>query len=201
MNKFATWLSILSLVLIGLLYYFHFTHVDFAKFRFITRPADTSSKGNSFRMAYFEMDSVDQNYEYAKFIRENLRKKEEQLNMQLLEMKKGYQKQWDEWKKKRGPVLSQADNDAMNSQYQGMLQEYNNKQKELQDEYESEKYKMYTDAHKKITEYLKEFNRDKGYNYIIADQINVFYYKDSLFNITQELVKGLNSKYEQEKKK
>jgi len=89
----------------------------------------------------------------------------------------------------------------MNSQYQGMLQEYNNKQKELQDEYESEKYKMYTDAHKKITEYLKEFNRDKGYNYIIADQINVFYYKDSLFNITQELVKGLNSKYEQEKKK
>jgi len=201
MNKLATWLSVLCLVLIGLLYYFHFTHVDFEKFKFVTRPVDTSSKGNNFRMAYFEMDSVDQNYEYAKFIRENLKKKEEQLNNQLLEMKKGYQRHWDEYKKKKGPVLSQADNDAMNSQYQGMLQEYNNKQKEMTDELESEKYKMYADANKKITEYLKVFNRDKGFNYIIADQANVFYYKDSLYNITQELVKGLNSQYALEKKK
>jgi len=200
MNKIATWLSILALVLIGLLYYFHFTHVDFSKFKFINRPADTSSRGNQFRMAYFEMDSVDQNYEYAKFIRENLKKKEEQLNMQLLEMKKGYQKQMDEWKKK-GPVLSQADNDAMNRQYQGMLQEYNTRQKELQDEYESEKYKMYADANKKITEYLKEFNKDKGYNFIIADQANLFYYKDSVYNITKEVIAGLNSLYKQDKKK
>ena len=176
MNKIATWLSILSLVLIGLLYYFHFTHVDFEKFKFVTRPVDTSSKGG-LRMAYFEMDSVDQNYEYAKFIRENLRKKEE------------------------GPVLSQADNDAINRQYQGMLQEYNNRQKQLQDEYEAEKYKMYADANKKIQEYLKQFNKDKGYNYIIADQANLFYYKDSVYNITTELVKGLNSQYQLEKKK
>lgn len=151
-------------------------------------------------MAYFEMDSVDQNYEYAKFIRENLRKREEQLNTQLLEMKKGYQKQMDEWKKK-GPVLSQADNDAMNRQYQGMLQEYNAKQKELQDQYEAEKYKMYADANKKITEYLKEFNKDKGYNFIIADQANLFYYKDSVYNITKEVITGLNSLYKQDKKK
>jgi len=60
---------------------------------------------------------------------------------------------------------------------------------------------MYADANKKIMEYLKEFNKDKGFNYIIADQANVFYYKDSLYNITQELVKGLNSQYELEKKK
>src|SRR5207248_2429897 len=162
----ATWLSVVSLVLIGLLYYFHFTHVDFEKFKFVTRPVDTLSKGG-LRMAYFEMDSVDQNYEYAKFIRENLRKKEELLNMQLTEMKKNYQKQMNDELKKKGPVLSQADNDAMNRQYQGMLQEYNVKQKQLQDEYEAEKYKMYADANKKIQEYLKEFNKDKGYNYII----------------------------------
>src|SRR5690242_11536377 len=93
MNKIATWLSILSLVLIGLLYYFHFTHVDFSKFKFV-RTADTT-KG-TFRMAYFDMDSVDQNYEYAKFIRENLKKKEEQLNMQMAEMKKGFQKQMND---------------------------------------------------------------------------------------------------------
>ena len=200
MNKLATWLSILSLILIGLLYYFHFTHVDFSKFKFINRPADTSSRGNHFKMAYFEMDSLDQKYEYAKFIRENLKKKEAQLNAELDEMKKGYQKQMDEWKKK-GPVLSQADNDAMNRQYQGMLQEYNLRQKQLTDELEAEKYKMYADAYKRIAEYLKVYNKDKGYNYIIADQANLFYYKDSLYNITPELIQGLNNLYSQEKKK
>jgi outer membrane protein len=151
-------------------------------------------------MAYFEMDSLDQKYEYAKFIRENLKKKEAQLNAELDEMKKGYQKQMDEWKKK-GPVLSQADNDAMNRQYQGMLQEYNLRQKQLTDDLEAEKYKMYADAYKRIAEYLKDYNKDKRYNYIIADQANLFYYKDSLYNITPELIQGLNELYNQEKKK
>jgi outer membrane protein len=199
MNKIATWLSILSLVLVGLLYYFHFTHVDIVNFKFRTRTADTSTSRGQFKMAYFEMDSVDQNYEYAKYIRENLKRKETDLNKELSDLKLGYQRRMAEWQKK-GSNISQAESDAMNREYEQMRENFNTKQKQLTDEYEAEKYKMYVDANKKISEYLKEYNKDKGYNYIIADQANLFYYKDSVFNITQDVIRGLNTLYKDKKK-
>ena len=201
MNKIATWLSILSLVLVGLLYYFHFTHVDFSKFKFTSKPADTTSthKGQ-FKMAYFEMDSVDNNYEYVKFIREALRRKEADLNMQLNNLKSGYQRKIAEWQKK-GANISQAESEAMNREYQQMQVNFESRQKQLNDEYEQEKYKMYVDANKRISEYLKEYNKDKGFTYIIADQPNLIYYRDTVYNITNELIDGLNNLYKQDKKK
>ena len=146
------------------------------------------------------MDSVDQNYEYAKFIREALKKKESDLNVKLNNLRMGYQKRMAEWQKK-GSNISQAESDAMNREYEQMRETFNNTQKQLNDEYESEKYKMYVDANKRIAEYLKEYNKDKGFNYIVADQSNLFYYKDTVYNITQELITGLNSLYKLDKKK
>jgi outer membrane protein len=201
MNRIATWLSILSLVLVGLLYYFHFSHVDISKFKFTSRTVDTSNaKSGNFKMAYFEMDSVDNNYEYVKFIREALRKKEADLNLQLNSLKSSYQKKIAEWQKK-GSNISQAESDQMNKDYQQMQMNFESRQKQLNDEYESEKYKMYVDANKRIAEYLKEYNKDKRFNYIIADQPNLIYYKDSVYNITDELIEGLNALYKQDKKK
>ena len=131
MNKIATWLSILSLVLVGLLYYFHFTHVDLSKFKFTSKPSDTSAAHTGrFKMAYFEMDSVDNNYEYVKYIREALRKKEADLNMQLNNLKSGYQRKIAEWQKK-GSNISQAESEAMNREYQQMQINFENRKKHV----------------------------------------------------------------------
>ena len=189
------------MVLVGLLYYFHFTHVDLSKLSFKSKRTDTAVvAAGHFKMAYFEMDSVDKNYEYAKFIRESLKKREFALNSELNNLRTKYQRIMAEWQKK-GANISQAESDKMNRDYEQMKEEFNAKQKELNDEYESVKYNMYVDANKRISEYLKEYNRDKGYNYIIADQSNLFYYKDTVYNITQELIAGLNTLYKQDKKK
>jgi outer membrane protein len=46
-----------------------------------------------------------------------------------------------------------------------------------------------------IEEYLKEFNKDKGYTYILGYQEGTIYYKDASYDITDEVLKGLNEKY------
>ena len=200
MNRIATWLSVLSLVLVGMLYYFHFTHVDLSKLSFKAKPVDTTATASgNFRIAYFEMDSVDKNYEYAKFIRESLRKKELDLQSELQSLKMRYQKQWTDRQNKG--VTSQAEADKMNQDYEQMMQQFNSEQKKLSDEYEGLKYNMYVKANKKISDFLKEFNKDRGYSYIIADQASLFYYKDTVYNITQELIEGLNHQYKKENKK
>ena len=200
MNRIATWLSVLSLVLVGLLYYFHFTHVDLSKLRFTSKRNDTAvATPGHFKIAYFEMDYVDKNYEYIKFIRESLKKRESELQNELLRVKMKYQKQWGERQNKG--VTSQAEADRMNQEYEQMQISFNAEQKKLNDEYETVKYNMYVDANKRISEYLKDFNKDKGYSYIIADQPTLFYYRDTLYNITHELIEGLNNLYKQQDKK
>ena len=120
--------------------------------------------------------------------------------MQLNTLKSGYQRKIAEWQKK-GSNISQTESDAMNKEYQQMQMNFESKQKQLNDEYEADKYKMYVDANKRIAEYLKEYNKDKGFTYIIVDQQNLIYYKDTVYNITKELIAGLNALYKQDKKK
>jgi len=200
MNRIATWLSVISLVLVGVLYYFHFTHQDLSHLSFRTQRVDTATvEPGQFKIAYFEMDSVDKNYEYAKYIRESLRKRESDLQAELHSLKLRYQKQWGDRQNKG--VTSQAEADKMNQDYEQLMQQFNGEQKKLSDEFEGYKYNLYVQANKKISDFLKEFNKEKGYSYILVDQPTLFYYKDTAYNITRELIDGLNNLYKQEKEK
>jgi outer membrane protein len=197
MAKIALGLSILSLLLVGVLY---FTQVS--------KPgkAKSSSTENAridpsshFKMAYFEMDSVESNYEYVKEIREMLRKKEDQMNVQLNNMKNSFQKKIAGWQQK-GPNISQAESEAMNREYQEMQVAYENKKQELDDNLKREYQKMLMDVNQKISDFLKEYNKEKGYTYIITNEQSLIYYKDSVNNITRDVVEGLNKAYKKKQK-
>jgi len=55
---------------------------------------------------------------------------------------------------------------------------------------------------KQIEDYLAEFNKQKGYAYIFSYEPGfIMYYKDSLYDVTRDLVQGLNEKYGSKKKK
>jgi ribosomal protein RSM22 (predicted rRNA methylase) len=61
-------------------------------------------------------------------------------------------------------------------------------------------YRILDEINKKIEEVVIEYNQSKGFSYIISRQAGDFiYYKDSTFNITNDLVKGLNDRYNKEK--
>lgn len=47
----------------------------------------------------------------------------------------------------------------------------------------------------KIEDYLKEYNKTRGYSYILAYEPGIIFYRDTMYNITGDLVKGLNDQY------
>ena len=51
----------------------------------------------------------------------------------------------------------------------------------------------------KIEDFLKLYNKDKNYAYILSSSSNIIYYKDSTYNITTELISGLNEAYKKNK--
>jgi len=199
MAKLSLGLSILALVLVGVL--------------FFTQSSKNEKKDNKqkdeavrrdtvipFKMAYFEMDSVENNYEYVKEIRETLRRKEEDMNRKLEGKKNAYQKEITEWQK-RGPNISQAQSEEMNRRYQQMQFEYEKTKQDLDESLKRDYQNMLMDVNKKISNYLKEYNKSKGYHYIITNEQSLIYYKDSVYDITNDVVKGLNDGYKATKKK
>lgn len=198
MTKVALGLSILSLVLVSILFFRQSPGTD--KSKSVNRESSSAQPANAeFKMAYFEMDSVENNYAYVKEIRETLRKKEEDINTQLNSLKNSYQKKISEWQQK-GPNISQAESEAMNREYQQMQVNYETRKQKLDDELKSDYQKMLMDVNKKISDFLKEFNKTRGYTYIITNEQSLIYYKDSVYNVTKELVDGLNSSYKANKK-
>ena len=81
--------NIVLLVLVGVLFYLHFSSSP-AKSAAATTNSSTVTKQGSFTIAYFEMDSIENNYEYLKDVRNELKGKEQQLTSQLNAMKKSY---------------------------------------------------------------------------------------------------------------
>ena len=47
----------------------------------------------------------------------------------------------------------------------------------------------------KIEDYLKEYNKGKGYSYIFSSAPEFMYLKDTTYNITEDLINGLNKLY------
>jgi len=57
--------------------------------------------------------------------------------------------------------------------------------------------KMLEELKTKIDGFLVTYNKEKGYSYIFStsNSLNVLFYKDSTYNITNEVVEGLNKAY------
>ena len=77
-----------------------------------------------------------------------------------------------------------------------MQQNYQIRKQTLQESLMKHNEDMKADIRKKIEDYLKEYNKVKGYSYIISYEANSFIYiKDTASNITDDLINGLNATY------
>jgi outer membrane protein len=74
-----------------------------------------------------------------------------------------------------------------------------NKRQMMEQEIQDESFKKLQDVNKRIEDYLKGYNKDKGYAYIFSNVPDMMYYKDTVYNITADIVKGLNEQYKQKK--
>lgn len=185
--------GILALLLTGVLFYVIYHRPVNAQ---ASQPGSpTGSATASFRIAYFNLDSLEAHYNYFKDVLDQVKGKENEMNTELSAMEKGYQKKITEWQKK-GNSMSQAESEQAQQEYAQMQQTYQMKKQTLQESLLKHNEDLKADIRKKIEEYLKDYNKEKGYNYIISYESNSFIYvRDTTYNITADLIKGLNALY------
>ena len=199
MKHISTLLSLLALIGVGVLFYLHF-----AGEKKVERPAinsDVSAQQKDFRIAYFDIDSLQEKYEYFKDASGEIRAKESSVTSQLNALQDSYQKRVKELQEK-SPTMTQAEGEAAQRESAQMQQKYQQRQVSLEQDLKKHQIELMTTVRNKIENYLKEYNKQKGYAFILSYEPGfMLYYKDSVYDITDDVINGLNSEYQQEKGK
>ncbi len=189
-------INIVLLILVAVLFYLHFSSSP-RKSEIKTASADVNTS-QQFRIAYFEMDSIENNYEYLKDVRNELKAKEQGLSTQLNQMKNRYMEKVNKFQQE-GQTMTQERQGAIQQdllQEQKMIQ---NKEQSVGHELQDASFKKMQEVNKTIEDFLKDFNRNKLYTYILAYQPGTIYYKDENYNITSAVLQGLNNSYKKKK--
>ena len=197
MRNISIYLSLLALIGVGVLFYLQFSSPKKNVRETISRTPDTK---NDFRIAYFDIDSLQDKYEYFKDVSGELKNKEANVTAQLNSLQDTYQKRLRELQEKSA-TMTQAEGEAAQREYAQMQQKFQQRQMSLEQDLKKQQLDMMTNVRNKIENYLKDFNKERGYAFILSYEPGfMLYYRDSVYDITNEVIKGLNEEYKKEKK-
>ncbi|MCZ2222061.1 MAG: OmpH family outer membrane protein [Chitinophagales bacterium] len=199
MKNFTTVLSIILAIAVGVLFYFQFSDKKGKNNLSQQNNSINNATEGSFKIAYFEMDSIENQYEYLKDVRNSLRSLEQKKGNELNQLRNAGHAKIMEYQKRSNTMteqeIAQANQEIMKLDEDLKAQEQI-KSQELQDE----SIKKIQEVKKTIEDFLKEYNKDKNYSYILSSSSDIIYLKDTAYDITKDLIKGLNEAYKKKKK-
>lgn len=161
-------------------------------------PVNDSTISPRFRMAYFEMDSIEANFNLVKDVKAEISTKDNEYNSSLNKLDQTYRNKYEEFASKSS--MTEEEREAASNVLNQLSESLKNQKQDLDQKYQDFVMRKNLEVKKKIEDYLKVYNKEKNYSYIMSYEQGLFYYKDTAYNITSDLVKGLNEYYKPVKK-
>jgi len=190
MKYISTILSIVALGLIGVVFFSQKRQIEELK-----KPVNTAKEptGSGFKIAYFVMDSLMAHYEAFKEAQAQVKARENEMTQELTRIDRKNQVTIDGWRQKQA-TMTQAEGEQAQMKYQEMQQEFAKRKQELEQGIYQLSEQLKTDIRKSIEGFLSSYNKQKNYSYIIQyDANSIIYTRDSAYDITSDLVAGLNA--------
>lgn len=164
----------------------------------VAAPASGATGSSNMRIAYVEIDSLLTKYNFWNDLNEMMIKKEENIRTTLNEKGKKLEAEQVEFQRKyenngfASPERAQQEYQRIQKQQQDLQA----LQQKLAEELASENQKNSLQLRDSINSFLKVYNQDKGYDLIISNTgFDNLLYANPAYNITQEIVDGLNARY------
>lgn len=199
-NGLLIWNIALTL-LVGFLLFSHFGTKKNGSLVSKTVSDDTTVQNRNFRIAYFDMDSVEANFEMVKDKKAELSKKEDLINVELDRMGKNFQQKYNYYQgQAQAGAMTQAEQEAAGQELKSLEDKIKNSKASMEQDYQDLVLRVNKEMKSAIENYLLDYNRTRGYSYIFANESGLFYYRDTTYNITNDVVKGLNNSYRKKPK-
>jgi outer membrane protein len=162
------------------------------------QPQGTGSIG--LPMAYFEIDSITENYIYCVKIKADLEKMKDEMDNKISGMQSDLENiQLGFQKKAQAGMTPQEQQDAM-AVLNKKQQDINTKKQEYISQIENTTKDFEIKLKKSIQEFIKNYNTPQRFSFIVADEPGIFYYRDSIYDITRDVLNGLNENYKKNTK-
>jgi outer membrane protein len=196
-------LNILLLLAVAVLFYLHFSQgKPGASLPKAAVANDSAKASSSIRIAYVDLDSIQEKYDYYKEKMNDFERKKENADRDL---NNAFQKIENERVAfvQKGQSITQVEAENFQREYTRKMQNLENQKRNLENSIQQEGVKTMEELKKKINEFLDQYNQSKGYSYIFSysSNINMLFYKDTTLNITNEVIQGLNEAYNKTKVK
>lgn len=165
-------------------------------------PSGRIAPGNAaFRMAYFEMDSIAAHFDMVKELKAEMTKREDVINAELENLGKSMQQKLNYYQQQASTgSLSQEQSDAASREMRTLDDNLKSRKQALESDYSDYVLRRQNEIKSKIEQFLQAYNQKSAYTYIVSYEPGLFYYKDSAYNITQDLIDGLNTQYKAQTK-
>ena len=167
-------------------------------------PAADATGSSNMKIAFVEIDSLLTKYNFWNDLSEQMIKKEENSRTLLNEKGKKLEKEAAEFQRKYenngfvSPERAQQEYQRIQKQQQDLAE----LQQKLANELAAENQKNSLELRDSINSFLKVYNQDKGYDLIISNTaFDNLLYGNPAYNITNEIVEGLNARYNPSVKK
>jgi outer membrane protein len=196
MKNVSLILNVVLLIAVAVLFYLHFSsgkkteQVKVAS----SNTAGTAPKGEV-RIAYFEMDSINNAFQMVKDVRAELSKEEENLNNTLARMQKTYNDKFTQYQSQAKAGMSSIESDKANREMLQLQQRFSAEKQQMEQRLQDLSVRKMQEVKSKVEEFLKDYNKTRGYTYILAYEPGFMFYRDSSYDITGDVVKGLNEQY------
>ena len=193
-------INVLLVVAVGWLY-FDFYGKKSEKKVVQTVVNNTKSTAGNAPIAYVELDSLNEKITYIKEKRRALEAEQKVIESEWQRSMRSLEAQRDNFVK-RGDAITQAEAEKFQGQLIEQQQKIEANKQNAAQRLSEKSYVFMDDIQTKLKTFLKEYNKDQRYMYILTSGTGLDYmiYRDSTLNITDDVIRGMNEKMNSLKK-
>lgn len=199
MKNILLGINIVLLALVGYLYYLHFHNDKNNPAQKVVTSSVNNVDNNKSKVAYIDLDSLQNNYGYYEKLKQDFERKQSQANDEITAMQKKYQARAMQLQQKAA-TMNQKEQETAMQEINKMQQDLQSRKQTIDNELYNDNSKMKEDILTRIQDFLKDYNKDGKYSYIFSYEPGFMFYKDSTLNITPDVIEGLNKLESQSKK-
>lgn len=188
--------AVLAIAIIGL-YVLYFTNGTNSNESSNSISFDKNDSTVVLPIAYVQLDSLLNNYNFSKDINEQLIRKEESARATLNQKERQFNAAAQTFQKnaQNNAFLTQERMQQEQQRLAQMEQDYQKAAADLSQDYALEQQRLNIQLNDTIKFYLKEYNKDKNYHMIFTNVVSDILYADKKYDITNSVIEYLNKQY------